>query len=198
MGYDVRITREEDFSEEERPVRPILREELLALLSTMPILAIDPECWSTRTGENGAEVREHAVAVGGVGPDQDRLSTGHGEITVKYPKAETLRWMVIIARRLEAYVRGDDGEEYDLDDSGALLADGRPYRMPDDEPPLGPPDAVLMGWIRSLPPTRPAPTDQAPTPPAKEAPPTDESRMGQAILLVVLVALAVWIMSLGA
>lgn len=192
MGYDVSITRAPPDAEEDGP--PIHREEFLALLATMPMFVIDPESWSGRRAEDGTEEREHAVSVGGLGPNADRLWTGCGEITAKYPKAETLRWMVIAARRLDAYVRGDDGEEYELDDNGALLADGLPYRMPSDEPPLGPPDAALMGWIRSLPATHREPDGEAPFSSAKPAAPEAESRAGQAILVVVLVVVAVGIM----
>lgn len=194
MGYDVRITREAAFSEEEQPLKPIHRGELLALLATMPHLSLDTDSWSIRRAEDGTEVREHPVAVRGQAPDPDCLWTGRGEITTKAPRAETLRWMVIVARRLDAYVLGDDGEEYDLDENGALVSDGQPYSS---ERSLLAPDAELMDWVRKLPSTRSASMGAAQSPPKKAGPPADDSRMGKAILLVILAAVVAWIIDLG-
>jgi len=98
MGYDVHITRAQDWIDSER--MPIAREEWRALVESDPEITPDPDN----------------------GPD-DYLFVGHpkepwplwwhkGEVYTKNPDKHIMKKMIEIAAVLNANVQGDDGERY--------------------------------------------------------------------------------------
>ncbi len=114
MGYDLHITRAEDWIDSKQ--HPILESEWLNIVHTDPTLKIDTLSYSNRQTEEGTIERQHPIAWMGH-PDQTIVSPcfwyEDGEIFRKSLDDPTLKKMIEIARKLNARVIGDDGEEYD-------------------------------------------------------------------------------------
>ena len=134
MGYDLHITRADEWSESES--RPISLEEWLAVVADDPELHRDPADANS----------QWPGFVYWADPSQpveewwQWLCHERGEIVTKSPDAPLRRKMHELAARLGARVLGDDGEEYG--------ADGQPV----DRPLLS--DATtmerLLRWTRPL------------------------------------------------
>jgi hypothetical protein len=102
MGYDLHITRKEDWSDEDGPT--ISEAEWRCVIEEDPELQLDTE--TSCTMSDG----EYVYAAWNGEPGA--LGYYNGEITTKNPEQPLIRKMVSIARRLNATVQGDDGEIY--------------------------------------------------------------------------------------
>lgn len=101
MGYDLHITRREDWSDDTDAA--ISLEEWVSLVAKDPDLQPDAE---NPTPDN-------AIFLGATEPWP--LWWYRGEIRTKNPTREVIVKMVGIGRALEARVQGDDGEIYGID-----------------------------------------------------------------------------------
>lgn len=99
MGYDLHITRAEDWSQNEG--REITWDEWLALVEDDPELTLDPL--------NGDE---HALWSGPSEDSEPWLRWDEGNISTKSPDRALTDKMIQIAERIGARVQGDDGEFY--------------------------------------------------------------------------------------
>ncbi len=101
MGYDLHITRKDDWAADDGPT--ISEQEWRQLIADDPELAIDTETmcgdmvFASWNGEAGA------------------LAYSEGEINSKNPTEPLILKMVQIAEKLAAKVQGDDGELYPED-----------------------------------------------------------------------------------
>lgn len=100
MGYDVHITRAEEWSANEG--REITADEWLEFIQSDPELIPVPE--------NG---EYFVVWRGATKYPETWFSWSDGNITTKHPDSATLRKMLQMARAFEAKIQGDDGEVYD-------------------------------------------------------------------------------------
>ena len=115
MGYDLHITRKDDWSDEE-DLRDIPLEEWLAYIALDPELAISDRFRIRDPDNEGGSI----VAPGFCDWLGHSINTSmwfgyfHGCIETKNPDEETIRKMLFIAEALNARVQGDDGEIYQL------------------------------------------------------------------------------------
>ena len=100
MGYDVHITRSEDWSDTEGP--KITPDEWLAVIQNDPELLPNPE--------NGPYF---VIWRGTTRYPETWFDWLRGNIYTKWPDRATLRKMLQIAELLDAKVQGDEGEIYD-------------------------------------------------------------------------------------
>ena len=107
MGYDLHITRKDNWSDNTGPVVDLT--EWRRIVDEDPDLVLDPE---SRSETSGAE----SVFAAWKG-EQGVLWWCRGEIVTKNPDELLIAKMVQIARRLGANVQGDDGEVYREDGS---------------------------------------------------------------------------------
>ncbi len=121
MGYDVHITRREDWFDEEEP--SIGLDEWVSLVNRDPEMRLDGFA-ETRTPEGSVlRIDSPGLAVwttySGHQEDGNKAWFDYhdGLITVKNPDAEILIKMGHLARQLSATVRGDEGERYDQNGS---------------------------------------------------------------------------------
>lgn len=111
MGYDLHITRKDDWSDEHG--KTITFDEWMSYVGSDKSMRFD--------GTAGAELAE-----GAVGTREDSLATwtesandsavmwlDHGNVTSKNPDAAMRRKMFLIADALGAKLQGDEGETYD-------------------------------------------------------------------------------------
>ena len=100
MGYEVHITRAEQWSENQG--QEITEAEWLSVVESDPDLHI-------------AEGNGPHVAIWGSHPEDSEawLDWYNGNISTKNPDGRLLQKMLEIAARLDAKVQGDDGEHYD-------------------------------------------------------------------------------------
>lgn len=114
MGYDVHITRRQEWSDESEP--RILESEWEAYVSTEEQMVITgfAEC----TSPQGETIRITQPLL----TEWRGHSSGHtvwfsyfeGNVSVKNPDEETLEKMRQVASSLKAFVQGDEGERYDV------------------------------------------------------------------------------------
>lgn len=105
MGYDLHITRKNNWFDEDGP--SITEQEWRLAIEQDPELQLDTDtCCSMSDGDY---VFAAWNGVPGI------LGYYHGEIRTKNPDEALVRKMVAIARRLGAQVQGDDGEVYQPD-----------------------------------------------------------------------------------
>src|SRR5262245_40636289 len=102
MGYDLHITRKEDWSEEDGPTISVA--EWRRVIDEDPELQIDSDTQCTMSDG------EYVLAAWN--SESGALSHYNGEITAKNPSEPLIRKMIEIAQRLSAHVQGDDGERY--------------------------------------------------------------------------------------
>jgi hypothetical protein len=115
MGYDVHITRANDWTEAKSA--PIRLEEWLTLIQSDPEMQLDGFADAkTPDGvlryENQGLVVWKAYSGNGVNGNMAWFDYRDGCITVKNPDEEILAKMKQIAKKLSAKVIGDEGEEY--------------------------------------------------------------------------------------
>jgi hypothetical protein len=114
MGYDLHITKAEDWTE--ASAQPISTNELTQLIASDPDLVVSTADYYDRTAEEGDTERIHAI-LWTAHPEEVSLWFQDGEITAKNPDDLTIVKMLEIAERLHARVLGDDGEAYELTSS---------------------------------------------------------------------------------
>jgi hypothetical protein len=102
MGYDLHITRKENWFDEDGP--PIAEDEWRRVIEEDPELQLDAE---TRCVMSDGE-----YVFASWNGEPGALGYYNGEITTKNPPESLVRKMVAIAQRLDAKVQGDDGEVY--------------------------------------------------------------------------------------
>ena len=137
MGYDLHITRRENWSEEGSDISA---EEWLQYVSASSDLRLD-----------AASGPHFAHWVGAEAPDGTWLDWSDGQVFSKNPAPPLIDRMVAIAAHFGATVQGDDGERYD---SGAVS-------------PRQPPVPFLTrvsGFLRRLRPAKPLRIERAPLP----------------------------------
>jgi len=117
MGYDVHITRAQDWTESRD--HPITLSEWKAYLRSDGEMRLDNRAQATTSSGETITTESPGLAVW-VAWKQDGVGGGHawfsyddGAITVKDPDRDILRKMFSIAVALKARVQGDEGETYD-------------------------------------------------------------------------------------
>jgi hypothetical protein len=109
VGYDLHITRAEDWTESE--ASPISREEWRAVVEADASLS-EPEEEAENRELSGDPDYEPAVQWH-EHPELPLFWYGEGRIHCKNPDERTVLKAVELARKLNARVQGDDGELYD-------------------------------------------------------------------------------------
>jgi hypothetical protein len=115
MGYDLHITRAEDWSSSEET--PIALEEWLAYIASDPEMRLDN---SAEVEVDGQVLRLESAGLAvwtafrghDAGGNMAWFHYSDGNVDVKNPDREILGKMLQIADRLGANVQGDDGERY--------------------------------------------------------------------------------------
>jgi hypothetical protein len=102
MGYDLHITRKEDWTASEGPT--ITEAEWKAVIAADPDLKLD--------GQTRCVMADGEYIFAAWKGKPGVLGFYHGEITATDPEEEVIRKMVEIAGKLQATVQGDDGERY--------------------------------------------------------------------------------------
>lgn len=130
MGYDVHISRTEEWTESESD--PISLDEWLACVRADPEMRLDVQA-RVRL-DDGSEIRYESQGLAvwtaysqpRAADDLVWFDCRDGCIVVKNPDVEVLRKMLRIAAALDAPVVGDDGEIYDERSVASLEEATRP------------------------------------------------------------------------
>ena len=104
MGYEVHITRAEDWTQSQQ--HSILEKEWLEVVHSDPTLQVSDEDYLG----DGSDERHHAV-VWLAHPARPQFWYENGMVTKKHPDELTLAKMAEIAQKLNARVVDDDGAE---------------------------------------------------------------------------------------
>ena len=122
MGYDVHITRAQDWTES--AAHPITFDEWKAYIRSDREMRLDNRAQATTTSGETVTTESPGLAVW-VAWKKDGVEGGHawfsyddGAITVKDPDRDILRKMFRVAAALKARVQGDEGEIYDATGEG--------------------------------------------------------------------------------
>ena len=116
MGYDLHITRAEDWLDSEE--KPILLNEWLAYVEQDPEMTLEEVAIGRVKGQAAVAYQNKGLAVwtafSGHDPEGNKawFNYWRGAIVVKKPDDEILAKMRQIAAHFRARVMGDDGEEY--------------------------------------------------------------------------------------
>lgn len=119
MGYDVHITRRDEWYDEDGPI--ISRSEWLAYVSSDPEMRADGYAEAKTPDGSVLRVDDEGIAVWTAYPGHEEdgnmawFRHFEGHVTVKNPDKAILIKMHRIASALNAKVQGDDGEEYGAD-----------------------------------------------------------------------------------
>lgn len=117
MGYDIHITRKENWFDDDGHAISI--EEWLHLLANDPEMRMDEAVEATTPDGSTIRMESEGLAVWLAHLSHQRDGTRAwfnyhgGNISVKNPDKETLMKMWLIAQQLSAAVQGDEGEFYD-------------------------------------------------------------------------------------
>lgn len=113
MGYDVHITRKEEWSDEDGP--RISESEWRAYVASDPDMVITGVAEHTNLRGETIRLTQPSLTEwrGHSGHSPVWFSYFEGSLVVKNPDDECLAKMRQIASRLQARVQGDDGEFYD-------------------------------------------------------------------------------------
>lgn len=131
MGYTVQITRNPQWTR--RPGTPITLDQWFSTIQEDEELEFDVTDATKKYGTSTANWLAHPNQ--STSPDEHALHFAGGDITAKYPDEPLLQKMVLIARKLNAIVMGDNSEIYDLDPAGKLIdLDHPPKLAPEDFP----------------------------------------------------------------
>jgi hypothetical protein len=119
MGYDLHITRKQDWSEDEPKISMT---EWVAYLESDPSMRLDGYAETTTAEGVVLRAEDEGLAVwtewsGGEEWNMAWFRFWRGDIVVKNPDEEILRKMWLVAQALGARVQGDDGEIYGQDGS---------------------------------------------------------------------------------
>jgi hypothetical protein len=119
MGYDLHITRKENWFDEAGPA--ILIEEWMNLVRDDPEMRLDGFAEAaTRQGQI-VRIKTEGLSVwtaysqAGKDGGQAWFALSGGNVVVKNPDLEIRRKMYLISQRLSAKVQGDEGEIYGSD-----------------------------------------------------------------------------------
>ena len=118
MGYDIHITRQENWFDED-PDKMITLEEWKQLLADDPEMRIDNFAEATTTAGESIRMESEGIAVwtkysgNGINGNFAWFHYSNGNISCKNPDSKILTKMLTIADRLKAKVQGDEGECYD-------------------------------------------------------------------------------------
>ena len=123
MGYDIHITRKENWFDEEGAAISLV--EWHAYIESDPAMRLDG--YAEASLKDGAVLRSEnpSLAVWTEHPQHGKrdgmawIWLSQGNVQAKNPDEDTLRKMWCIAQSLGAKVQGDDGELYDS--SGSML-----------------------------------------------------------------------------
>jgi hypothetical protein len=118
VGYNLHITRKEDWSDEDES-NEIKLTEWIDYIRSDNEMQLDNQ--ANATTDNGDEVTYHnnglavwtSYSKNGHDENYAWFDLGSGNVTVKNPDNEIINKMIDIAGRLNAKVQGDDGEIYD-------------------------------------------------------------------------------------
>ena len=113
MGYDVHITRREDWSDTEGPDIP--EADWRSVVEGDPELRLVGAAERATPGGEILRYEDQDLAEWSGHPAEDVVwfDFWHGQVIVKNPDELTLAKMRQLARMLQARVQGDDGEFYD-------------------------------------------------------------------------------------
>lgn len=120
MGYELHITRAQDWTESDSV--PITLYEWQSLIAADPEMQIEGVA-EVATPEGTLRYENEGLAVWkkysghNVGGNKAWFDFRDGEIVVKNPDEEIIQKMVEIAARLHANVQGDEGERYPQESS---------------------------------------------------------------------------------
>lgn len=117
MGYDVHITRADDWPESSQ--NPIRLEEWLEYLKSDPEFRLDGKAEAITPQGERIRCESEGLAVWIAHPKHGQrgnmawFDCQDGEVVVKNPDDPILGKMRVVAKALHARVQGDDGEYYD-------------------------------------------------------------------------------------
>jgi hypothetical protein len=122
MGYDVHITRKQDWSDENGP--EILLAEWIAVISADQDMRLDGYAETRLSDGSILRVENKGLSVWRAYSHHSETAMAwfdfrKGNIVVKNPDLEILQKMWSLAQALSAKVQGDDGEFYDASGSQA-------------------------------------------------------------------------------
>ncbi|MCD2424928.1 hypothetical protein LQ567_19245 [Niabella pedocola] len=115
MGYELHITRRENWADED-PAAAISLQEWMELVKNDPKMQLDHEATAATTSGDAIAVDSEGLSVwtaysrDGIEGNHARFSYHAGTIDVKNPDAEIIDKMLAMAMQLRAKVVGDDGE----------------------------------------------------------------------------------------
>jgi hypothetical protein len=119
MGYDIHITRQENWYDEDVS-KQILFTEWEEYLENDSEMRLDNFAEATLQSGDKIRLENQGLAVW-TKYSGDNIDSNHawfdfrnGNITVKNPDGEIMKKMLSIAEKLEAKMQGDEGEIYDL------------------------------------------------------------------------------------
>ena len=116
MGYDVHITRKEDWSDQDGPSIP--RAEWLEYVETDKSLSLEKEAVVTNAAGAEFSVQDETLAVwkdwpaSEPGRNEAWMWSSGGNVMAKNPDQAFLQKMFLVADAFGAKVQGDDGEVY--------------------------------------------------------------------------------------
>lgn len=127
MGYDVYITRQDNWYDQDDTKR-ISLEEWLNYVATEADIRLDN--YAEANVSNGETIRLEADGLSvwtaysgnGVGENYAWLNYDSGNIVVKNPDEEIISKMVDISLKMEAKVQGDEGEIYQRMPDGKIAS----------------------------------------------------------------------------
>lgn len=126
MGYDLHITRQQGWFDEDE-TKQITLQEWLDLVATDPDMRLDNYAEATTTDEKATiRVESEGLSVwtkysgNGVRGNYAWFYYSRGNIVCKNPDDEILDKMLEIAEQLQAKVQGDESEIYDRSADGTI------------------------------------------------------------------------------
>lgn len=135
MGYNLHITRQEHWAENENESLQIRLEEWLEYVHNDKELTLNKEAYSY-TQKDSDEIfypPGFAEWKGNNNLEGVWFDYSDGEIETKNPEQETIKKMKQIAKELNAKLMGDDGEIYDLD-SDKIFRDEEEVKLEVNKP----------------------------------------------------------------
>ena len=126
MGYDIHITRQDNWFDDDIN-RKIALEEWTSLVSSDTEMRLDNYVEATTSAGEFVRVESEGLSVWtkysghGLNGNHAWFNYHQGNITVKNPDSKIITKMLAIADRLNAKVQGDEGEVYEGSVDGQIL-----------------------------------------------------------------------------